>query len=97
MLCLRNNVGKEIRNTFPLRAPEATPLEELKHVLPGPLVDDLPLEQQHDIVEEVEDLRRGLEQRGQDGGLAQVDDLLDALDNLEGGGAVEARGDLVHE
>lgn len=26
-----------------------------------------------------------------------MDDLLDALDNLEGGGAVKARGDLVHE
>jgi hypothetical protein len=55
-----------------MRAPEATPLEELKHILPGPLVDDLPLGQQHDIVEELEDLQCGLEQRGQDGGLTQV-------------------------
>lgn len=88
---------QEISGAFPLRAAEAAPLEELEHVFPGTLVDDLPLGEQHDVVEEVEDLWRGLEQRHQHGSLAQVDNLLDAPDDLEGGGAVQAGGYLIHE
>ncbi|RZR98889.1 hypothetical protein BHM03_00028370 [Ensete ventricosum] len=88
---------QEVGGAFALGAAEAAGLEEVEDELAGALVDDLALGEEDDVVEELEGLGRRLEEGHEDGGLAQVDDLLQAFHDLEGGGAVEAGRYFVHE
>lgn len=80
---------QEISGAFTLRAMKATRLEEVEYVFAGALVDNLTLAQQDDVIKELKDLRSRLEERHEDGGLTKVDDLLQAFDDLEGGGAIK--------
>lgn len=57
----------------------------------------MPLGQQDEVVEELEGLGRRLQEGDDHGAAVVVDGLAQALDDLEGGGAVQSRGDLVHE
>lgn len=88
---------QEIGDSLPVRAFEAHGLEEGEDVFAGSLVDDLAVGEEDDVVEEVVGLRRRLEEGDEGGALHDVDLLPEHLDDLEGGGAVEAGGDLVHE
>ncbi|CAA6670845.1 unnamed protein product [Spirodela intermedia] len=51
-----------VGDALPLRALEAHELEELEDILAGALVDDLPIGEEDDVVEEVVRLRRRLEE-----------------------------------
>ncbi|CAA6670850.1 unnamed protein product [Spirodela intermedia] len=55
-------VPQGVGDALPLRALEAHELEELEDILAGALVDDLPIGEEDDVVEEVVRLRRRLEE-----------------------------------
>ena len=88
---------EKVGDPFPFRAPEAHEIEELEDSVSRALVDDLPLREQDDVVEEVESFGLGLEKRDEHRRVQRVDRLLQELDDLKGRGRVQAVGYLVQE
>lgn len=82
---------EEICGAFAVGAAEPAGLKEVEDVFSGALVDDLAFGEEDDVVEEVECLGGWLQKRHEDGGLGQMDDLLEALHYLKCGRAVQAR------
>lgn len=66
-------------------------------MLSRPVVHDLALREQNDVVEKLEGLRRGLQERHEHRALHHVRELAQALHDLERGGTVQPRRDFVHE
>ena len=67
------------------------------HLFPRPMKHYVALRHQHDIIKEVVGLRGRLQQGHQQGALQNVAEIGQALSDEEGGGAVQACADFIHE
>lgn len=88
---------QEVCNTFPFGTPETHRFEELEDILARTLVNDLPLGQENDVVEQVVRLGSWLKQCNEGSSSEDMNGLAEGVDDLVGGGAVETSGDLIHE
>jgi hypothetical protein len=88
---------QEICHSFAFGTNEATGLEEFKDVVAWPMVHNLALREQHDVVEELESLRSWLQEGHDDGGVHDMAELRQALDDLVCRRAVQPGRDFVHE